>query len=113
MFMFNMFRLVLHNNLNTFRSPASTAFRPTAVALTPPLKNILNLTSLNRFLYIIFNFIKYINFHEKTGSGPGLDLDLTLRFGSTVRKIWPDLTMDSVDRLTYEKTPGIPAIAPK
>jgi len=33
-----MFRLVLHNNLNTFRFPASTAFRsasrPTAVALT-------------------------------------------------------------------------------
>jgi len=29
-----MFRLVLHNNLNTFGSPASTASHPTAVALT-------------------------------------------------------------------------------
>jgi len=31
-----MFRLVLHNNLNTFGSPASTTSRPTAVVLTMP-----------------------------------------------------------------------------
>jgi len=29
-----MFRVVLHNNLNIFGSPASTTSRPTAVALT-------------------------------------------------------------------------------
>ena len=62
-------------------------------------------------LYIIFNFIKYINFYEETWSEPGPDLDRTFwtrseadrvqvqvlvdrtsRFGFAVHEICPDLT---------------------
>ena len=59
-----IFRLVLHNNLNTVGSPASTAFRsasrPTAVALTPS-----GYASVHKFDLMDWSSLFFKTYYEK------------------------------------------------